>query len=340
MLCYEGEIRRARRHNRLPHEADAVYQEIVVKLQQCIRETDFQRKERVEKEFRELEMGTMPHGRFRILWEDKLDDFIEANLQMPNSEKLYRRHLAKLPYELKAAVTSQVWTLDGDGSQARKCRTWQDIAEAVEMELQTRVDVAAIGGSTRMVAPRTQLVASPGTYDDAVASMQAQAGTEPSSADGLHGQSANDPHEEEVPPPPQPIVAPRAANARRRRGVTPSPAEAVLSVEADEASGVEGENWGWEDNEVEVQDESNFLEGESYVRGVFNFWANYMNEVDEAVRATATCNRCTMGPACRTLNPTYPTLCQNKHTKQDYLNFGSLRCRHGGRCQRLDASNS
>ena len=64
-----------------------------------------------------------------------------------------------------------------------------------------------------------------------------------------------------------------------------------------------------------------------------------MNEVDEAVRATVTCNRCPMGPACRTLNPTYPTRCQNKHTKQDYLNFGNLQCRHGGRCQRLDAQS-
>ena len=93
MLCYEGEIRRARRRGRLPHEAEAVYQELTTKLRWCIRETALQRQERVEKEFKELVMGTLPHGKFRIMWEDKLEDLETAEVQMPDSETFKTREI-------------------------------------------------------------------------------------------------------------------------------------------------------------------------------------------------------------------------------------------------------
>ena len=47
--------------------------------------------------------------------------------------------------EFRTAVTSRVWMLDGDDMPARKCKTWQDVADAVDMELETRVDTRCLG---------------------------------------------------------------------------------------------------------------------------------------------------------------------------------------------------
>ena len=79
------------------------------------------------------------------MWEEKLDDMEAAELQRLDQETLYRRYLGKLPQELKVAVTSRVWPLDGDDQPARKCRTWEDVAAAVDAELETRIDTRCIG---------------------------------------------------------------------------------------------------------------------------------------------------------------------------------------------------
>ena len=58
---------------------------------------------------------------------------------------IWSRYSGKLPQQLKTAVTSRVWALDADDMPARKCKTWEDIADAVDMELETRVDTRCIG---------------------------------------------------------------------------------------------------------------------------------------------------------------------------------------------------
>ena len=97
--------------------------EIIRKMKICIKETRFQRQERVEKEFNLLEMGTMTHGRFKVMREDKLEDLEAAEVQMPDTDTLYRRYLGKLPQELKTAVTSRVWPLDGEDMPAMSSRS-------------------------------------------------------------------------------------------------------------------------------------------------------------------------------------------------------------------------
>ena len=57
---------------------------------------------------------------------------------------LFRRYLSKLPLDLKNAAMSHSWPLDGEDNPHRKCKTWQDVADAVDMELDTRLDTRAL----------------------------------------------------------------------------------------------------------------------------------------------------------------------------------------------------
>ena len=93
-----------------------------------------QRQERVEGESLNFQMGIMPHGRFRVMWEDKPEDWEEAEIPLMDSDTLFRRYLSKLPLDLKNAAMSRSWPLDGEDNPHRKCKTWQDVADAVDME--------------------------------------------------------------------------------------------------------------------------------------------------------------------------------------------------------------
>ena len=57
---------------------------------------------------------------------------------------LINKYMNKLPAELRKAVFAQAWTLDGEGHPSRKPVTWQEVSEAVEMELESRADAATV----------------------------------------------------------------------------------------------------------------------------------------------------------------------------------------------------
>ncbi len=54
LLIYETMMQRAQKKERLPAEAKAVMEEIKIRLKDCIRETDLQRHDRLDKEFEAL----------------------------------------------------------------------------------------------------------------------------------------------------------------------------------------------------------------------------------------------------------------------------------------------
>jgi hypothetical protein len=142
LKVYDTVVKRARKLGRLPLQAKEVYEEILVKLRRTIRETKMQRKERVEKEFEDLVMGKLSHSAFRAEWEYYLEEFGDAELDLPSKDTLYRRYLRKITPELRSAVLKQVWQLEPDGNP-RKPETWEEVAECVEMELESRADARA-----------------------------------------------------------------------------------------------------------------------------------------------------------------------------------------------------
>ena len=109
-----------------------------------------QKTERVENEFLNYQMGSMPHGKFRALWEDKLEDWEEAEIPLMDTDTLFRRYLSKLPLDLKNAAMRRSWPLDGEENPHRKCKTWQDVADAVDMDLDTRFGHPRIACTSRL----------------------------------------------------------------------------------------------------------------------------------------------------------------------------------------------
>ena len=142
LKVYDTTVSRARKKLRLPHEAKEVFDEVVAKLKRTIRETAMERKERAEKAFDDLSMGRLPHSAFRAEWEYCLDELEDAGVDSMSEDTLYRRYLRKLPNELRSAVLKQVFPLDEAGPP-RKPRTWEEMADCVEMELETRADTKA-----------------------------------------------------------------------------------------------------------------------------------------------------------------------------------------------------
>ena len=144
LRIYNTQVDRARKKGRLPHDAAAVLEEIKQRLKQAIRETNFQRQERVDKEFEKLEQGNRVFSEFLSLWEEKLEDMEDAEITIVRDPKtLYRKFVGKLTYDLRSAILGRPWPLDGEDKPGRKPETWEEVVEAVQLELNNRVDSKA-----------------------------------------------------------------------------------------------------------------------------------------------------------------------------------------------------
>ena len=143
LKVYDIAIKRARKAGKLPHDAKEVYDALIVKLRSVIRETKMQKQERVEKEFHDLTMGRLPHATFRTEWEYLIDEMEEAGVDMPTEGTLFRRYLGKITPEVRSLVLSGNFALDGPGSSLRKPKTWEEVAECIELELESRADARA-----------------------------------------------------------------------------------------------------------------------------------------------------------------------------------------------------
>ena len=140
---YDHEQRVAMRKGRLPQEAQQVFEEIVAKQKRRIRETQMGKEERVDKAFQDLEMSRMTHAEFRGEFEGRIEDFIEAEMLVPDETTLKRKYLTKITSDLREAVLNKLWLLDGEDNPGRKPRTWEEVGDCCEMELQTRGDATA-----------------------------------------------------------------------------------------------------------------------------------------------------------------------------------------------------
>ena len=141
LKLYENEVLKAVKAGRLPFQAQAVYDEIIAKLRSTIRESRLQKQTRIENEFVALEMGRMPHSAFLVEWERLLIELDDADIELPDARTLFRRYLQKLAPELRTTMLTRTFILD-DGPP-RKPDTWQECAECVAQELESRADARA-----------------------------------------------------------------------------------------------------------------------------------------------------------------------------------------------------
>ena len=142
LKVFDTVVKRARKLGRLPAEAKEVFDEVVIKLRRTIRETVMQKQERVEREFDQLQMGKLSHSTFRAEWEYCLEELEDAGVDLPSQNSLYRKYLRKLSPELRAAVLRQAWEVV-PGELPRRPKAWEEVADCVEMELETRADAVS-----------------------------------------------------------------------------------------------------------------------------------------------------------------------------------------------------
>ena len=86
---------------------------------------------RLDREFDCMQQGGMSHADVRALFEKKLQDMREAEMDMPTQPTQFRKYLQKLASHLRAGVMSQDYKLDGPSKPARAPETYQELAVAV-----------------------------------------------------------------------------------------------------------------------------------------------------------------------------------------------------------------
>ena len=142
---YDNAVRKAMRTERLPSLARDVLVEIRAELRTYIWETSMQKMTRLDIEFEALEQGGMSHADFRALFEGKLQDMEESQMDMPTAQTLYRRYMQKLSPELRHGVQSKEWKIDGEDHPPRRPVTHRDIARAVGLYQEEKADILATG---------------------------------------------------------------------------------------------------------------------------------------------------------------------------------------------------
>ena len=89
-MIFDTAMTQACRDGRLPGDAAAVYEEVLKRLKDSLKETPLQRQSRVEKEFQDLTMGSKSHSMFQAQWERLLLDMQIAGVEIPAATTLFR----------------------------------------------------------------------------------------------------------------------------------------------------------------------------------------------------------------------------------------------------------
>ncbi len=144
LKIYGNVVAQAQKDNRLPLQVQAVYDAILKKMRETLREIKIAKQTRVEVEFTQLEMGRLPHSAFLTEWERMLVALDDAGRTLPDEDTLLRRCLQKLVPELRATLLNHTWVFPLDPvSPPRKPQTWSECAVCASQELESRVDAKA-----------------------------------------------------------------------------------------------------------------------------------------------------------------------------------------------------
>ena len=139
---YTTAWKQAQRDKRFPEQAAAVLLEIYTKLSGSLRETDFQKKTRLDREFEALDMRGRTHAEFRSMFEEKLFDMDCAGIK-PDEGVLFRKYITKITAELRSSVMQRDWKLDEGSDVQRNPVKWEEVAKAIDILLESRCDAKA-----------------------------------------------------------------------------------------------------------------------------------------------------------------------------------------------------
>ena len=116
---FENYLRKQATLGRIPEKAKEIMVEVRAELRLFLNETKLQKQSRLDKEFRELEQGALTYADFRSLWDGKIQDMEDAQMDMPTPQTLFRYHLQKLNSELRIKVQSKDYRIDGADNPPR-----------------------------------------------------------------------------------------------------------------------------------------------------------------------------------------------------------------------------
>ncbi len=142
---FENYLRKAKRAKRIPQEAAKVKAAVREELRTYIWETALQRMTRLDREFDTLVQGNMSHADFRALFESKLQDMEENEMDMPTETTLLRKYLQKINPEMRIRILQKEWKVDGPNKPARNPTTYQEVAIATGLVLEEKADIYATG---------------------------------------------------------------------------------------------------------------------------------------------------------------------------------------------------
>ena len=106
LKIYDNVVAQAQKDNRLPMQAQAVYDEVLAKMRSVLRESILTKQTRIEIEFNQLEMGRLSHPAFLVEWERLLISMDDAKITLPDENTLSRRYLQKLVPDLRSVLLS------------------------------------------------------------------------------------------------------------------------------------------------------------------------------------------------------------------------------------------
>ena len=151
MRIYDTIMDRAQKRGIVTTKAKEVLDEIRERMKGDIRETLFQRQIRLEREFAALSMQNRSHSDFRSLFEQKVDQMEDAQMEF-SKDYYFRQFTTKLTDEIRMAVMCRDWPLVSDGTVHRKPSTWEEVAICVTMVLEYRTDTKAPKDTVNVVS--------------------------------------------------------------------------------------------------------------------------------------------------------------------------------------------
>ena len=82
------------------------------------------------------------HAEFRSMFEEKLFDMDCAGIK-PEAGVLFRKYITKITAELRTSVMQRDWKLDEGSNEQRSPVIWEEVANAIEILLESRCDAKA-----------------------------------------------------------------------------------------------------------------------------------------------------------------------------------------------------
>ena len=132
---------------RLPLDADAVLLEIREAMKDVVYETSLNRVVRLEREFDELQQGSLPFIEFRTLFQKKLLEMEHARIEKPSEAQLWRRFMYKLNPNLRERVMHKEFPI-GPNEKMMRPTTWKEVARACQIVLEEAMDYNAVVNPT------------------------------------------------------------------------------------------------------------------------------------------------------------------------------------------------